>query len=159
MNTFNQTPRIIKKYGNRRLYDEVDSRYVNFSDLRTLVMEGKQFRVVVEKTNEDQTAKLLLQIFLEMELSGQYLFSDQALRSLIVLNNSPAKSVIDLYLKNMLSFQPAKREKSFVVNSNLKKPTPVVVPPIQQPIKPSPAALEIAAKILANRAKRELGLP
>jgi hypothetical protein len=108
MNSFNQTPRIIKKYGNRRLYDEADSRYVNFSDLRTLVMEGKQFRVVVEKTNEDQTGKLLLQIFLEMELSGQHLFSDQALRSLIVLNNSPAKSVIDLYLKNMLSFQPAK---------------------------------------------------
>jgi hypothetical protein len=48
---------------------------------------------------------------------------------------------------------------SFVVNSNLKKPAAVVVPPIQQPIKPSPAALEIAAKILANRAKRELGLP
>jgi polyhydroxyalkanoate synthesis repressor PhaR len=65
MNSFNQTPRIIKKYGNRRLYDEADSRYVNFSDLRTLVMEGKQFRVVVEKTNEDQTAKLLLQIFLD----------------------------------------------------------------------------------------------
>ena len=48
---------------------------------------------------------------------------------------------------------------SFVVNSNLKKPATVVVPPIQPPIKPSPAALEIAAKILANRAKRELGLP
>jgi hypothetical protein len=45
------------------------------------------------------------------------------------------------------------------VNSDSKKPTPVVMPPIQQPIKPSPAALEIAAKILANRAKRELGLP
>ena len=45
------------------------------------------------------------------------------------------------------------------MNSNLKKPTPVVVPAIQQPIKPSSAALEIAAKILANRAKRELGLP
>ena len=43
--------------------------------------------------------------------------------------------------------------------SNSEKPTPVAVPPIQQPTKPSPAALEIAAKILANRAKRELGLP
>ena len=48
---------------------------------------------------------------------------------------------------------------SFAVSSNPKKPIPVVVPPLQQPIKPSPAALEIAAKILANRAKRELGLP
>jgi hypothetical protein len=45
------------------------------------------------------------------------------------------------------------------VNSDSKKTTPVAMPPIQQPIKPSPAALEIAAKILANRAKRELGLP
>ena len=48
---------------------------------------------------------------------------------------------------------------SFVVSSNSKKPDVVVVPPIQQPIKPTPAAQEIAAKILANRAKRELGLP
>jgi hypothetical protein len=48
---------------------------------------------------------------------------------------------------------------SFAVSSNTKKSIPVVVPPLQQPIKPSPAALEIAAKILANRAKRELGLP
>lgn len=48
---------------------------------------------------------------------------------------------------------------SFAVSSNFKNPVPVVVPPIQQPIKPSPAALENATKILANRAKRELGLP
>ena len=45
------------------------------------------------------------------------------------------------------------------MSNNSKKPIPVVAPPFQQPIKPSPAALEIAAKILANRAKRELGLP
>ena len=48
---------------------------------------------------------------------------------------------------------------SFAMSRNSKKPIPVVAPPFQQPIKPSPAALEIAAKILANRAKRELGLP
>ena len=48
---------------------------------------------------------------------------------------------------------------SFAVSNISKKPVPLVAPPIQQPIKPSPAALEIAAKILANRAKRELGLP
>ena len=45
------------------------------------------------------------------------------------------------------------------MSSNSKKPIPVVATPIQQPIKPSPAALEIAAKILANRANRELSLP
>jgi polyhydroxyalkanoate synthesis repressor PhaR len=62
--------RIIKKYPNRRLYDEADSRYVNFDDLKNLVLTNKAFRVKVDGTNEDQTAKLLLQIFLDLELSG-----------------------------------------------------------------------------------------
>jgi polyhydroxyalkanoate synthesis regulator protein len=52
-----------------------------------------------------QTAKLLLQIFLDLELSGKPLFSDQALRSLIVLNNSPVKNLMNLYLKNSLNFK------------------------------------------------------
>jgi polyhydroxyalkanoate synthesis repressor PhaR len=97
--------RIIKKYPNRRLYDEADSRYVNFNDLKNLVLTNTAFRVKVEGTNEDQTAKLLLQIFLDLELSGKPLFSDQALRSLIVLNNSPVKNLINLYLKNSLNFK------------------------------------------------------
>ena len=97
--------RIIKKYPNRRLYDEADSRYVNFNDLKNLVLTNTAFRVKVEGTNEDQTAKLLLQIFLDLESSGKPLFSDQALRSLIVLNNSPVKNLINLYLKNSLNFK------------------------------------------------------
>ena len=52
--------RIIKKYPNRRLYDETDSKYVNFSDLHKMILEGKEFKVVVDKTNEDQTLKLML---------------------------------------------------------------------------------------------------
>lgn len=97
--------RIIKKYPNRRLYDEADSRYVNFNDLKNLVLTNTAFRVKVEGTNEDQTAKLLLQIFLDLESSGKPLFSDQALRSLIVLNNSPVKNLLNLYLKNSLNFK------------------------------------------------------
>ena len=97
--------RIIKKYPNRRLYDEADSRYVNFNDIKNLVLTNTAFRVKVEGTNEDQTAKLLLQIFLDLELSGKPLFSDQALRSLIVLNNSPVKNLMNLYLKNSLNFK------------------------------------------------------
>lgn len=98
------TIRIIRKYPNRRLYDEAESRYLNFNDLKNLVLRDIPFRVKVQGTDEDQTSKLLLQIFLDLELGGQPFFSDQALRSLIVLNNSPAKSMIDMYLKNTLSF-------------------------------------------------------
>jgi len=110
----NKTPsdekklRIIKKYPNRRLYDETDSTYINFSDLHKMILEGKEFKVIVDKTNEDQTLKLMLQIFLDLELSGQQLFSDESLKSLILLSNSPAKQFVDLYLKNMLSWESAK---------------------------------------------------
>jgi len=70
-----------------------------------MILDGKEFKVIVDKTKEDQTLKLMLQIFLDLELSGQHLFSDQSLKSLIVLSNSPARQFIDLYLKNLLSLR------------------------------------------------------
>ena len=103
MNTDKYKLRIIKKYPNRRLYDETDSRYINFSDLHQMILDGKDFKVIVDKTNEDQTLKLMLQIFLDLELGGHHLFSDQSLKSLIILSNSPSRQLIDMYLKNTLS--------------------------------------------------------
>jgi len=41
---------LIKKYGNRRLYDTAGSRYVNLDDLAELVRAGKEVRVVDAKT-------------------------------------------------------------------------------------------------------------
>jgi SAM-dependent methyltransferase len=72
------------------------------------ILEGKEFKVVVDKTNEDQTLKLMLQIFLDLELGGQQLFSDQSLKSLIVLSNSPGRQFVNTYLKNLLSWQSPK---------------------------------------------------
>ena len=80
--------RIIKRYPNRRLYDVHASKYVNLAGLRELVVAGVSFQVLVDKTNEDQTKNVLLQIFLELELSGQPIFSDQSLKNLIVMNNT-----------------------------------------------------------------------
>ena len=105
MNTKENTCRIIKKYANRRLYDETDSKYINFSDLHKLILDGKEFKVIVDKTNEDQTLKLMLQIFLDLELAGQHLFSDQSLKSLIILGNSPGRREVNTYLKSMLAWQ------------------------------------------------------
>jgi len=105
MNSVENNIRIIKKYPNRRLYDETDSRYINFSDLHRMILDGKEFKVLVDKTNEDQTLKLMLQIFLDLELGGQHMFSDQSLKSLIVLSNSPARQFINLHLNNLLAWK------------------------------------------------------
>jgi hypothetical protein len=47
----------------------------------------------------------MLQIFLDLELAGQHLFSDQSLKSLIILGNSPGRRAVNTYLKTMLAWQ------------------------------------------------------
>ena len=56
---------VIRRYGNRRLYDTRASAYVNLADVRALVREGKKIRVVDANTEEDVTRRVLTQIVLE----------------------------------------------------------------------------------------------
>jgi len=100
-----QSPRrLIKRYLNRRLYDVHASKYVNLADLRELIIAGESFQVLVDKTNEDQTKNVLMQIFLELELSGQPIFSEQSLKNLIVMNNTFSNDLIQSYLSRTFEF-------------------------------------------------------
>ena len=56
---------IVKKYGNRRLYDTSDSRYITLEELAAKVRAGEDVRVVDAKSNEDLTAATLTQILVE----------------------------------------------------------------------------------------------
>lgn len=56
---------IVKKYGNRRLYDTSDSRYITLEDLADKVRQGAEVQVVDAKTGEDLTAPTLTQILIE----------------------------------------------------------------------------------------------
>lgn len=56
---------VIKKYGNRRLYDTGLSRYVTLEELETRIKKGDDVRVLDAKTNEDLTQEALAQIILE----------------------------------------------------------------------------------------------
>ncbi len=98
----NGTSRVIRRYANRRLYDIEASRYINFSDLRQYVLDGISFRVVVEKTNEDQTKSILMQIFLDLEMSGQPLFSNQSLMNIIVMRSAFTNDTFTNYLDSWL---------------------------------------------------------
>jgi polyhydroxyalkanoate synthesis repressor PhaR len=55
----------IKKYGNRRLYDTEESRYITQGELAERIKEGTDVRIVDAKTNEDLTQATLVQIVLE----------------------------------------------------------------------------------------------
>jgi polyhydroxyalkanoate synthesis repressor PhaR len=75
--------RIIKKYANRRLYDAVASRHVTLDDLRKLIVQGEKVKIVDDKTGEDLTRTILLQIIADQEQFGQPILSTATLESII----------------------------------------------------------------------------
>ncbi len=56
---------VIKKYGNRRLYDTSESRYVTLEELEQRIRGGENVRVLDAKTEADLTQTTLAQIILE----------------------------------------------------------------------------------------------
>ena len=93
--------RIIKKYPNRRLYDTEVSRYVTLDDVRALVMDGVEFRVL-DTNNEDITRAILLQIMLEEESGGEPLFSAQMLAQIIRFYRGTLQGVFSRYMERSL---------------------------------------------------------
>lgn len=77
------TPRIIKKYANRRLYDASISRHVTLNDIRRLIVAGEKIMVVEDKSGEDITRLILLQVIAEQEHGGQPILTTQLLESII----------------------------------------------------------------------------
>ena len=59
--------RLIKRYGNRKLYDVEASRYVTLEGIRALVQGGEDVRVVDNDSGEDLTRVTFAQIIYEAE--------------------------------------------------------------------------------------------
>ena len=74
-----ESPRIIKKYPNRRLYDTANSGYITLADVKQMVLDDLQFRVIDAKSGDDLTRTILLQIILEEEAGGMPMFSSEML--------------------------------------------------------------------------------
>lgn len=94
--------RVIKKYPNRRLYDTQVSRYITVADVRDLVMQGVEFKVVDANSNEDITRPTLLQIIMEQESEGQPLFTSAILSKMIRFYGDSVQGVFSTYLERSL---------------------------------------------------------
>lgn len=75
--------RVIKKYANRRLYDATQSRHITVEDIRRLIVAGERIKVVKDKTGEDITRIVLLQVIAEQEQFGRPILSTPLLEALI----------------------------------------------------------------------------
>lgn len=96
-------PRIIKKYSNRRLYDTVEKKYVNSSEVRQLVLDGVEFVVTDVTTGDDITRQVLLQVIAEQELGGQPMFTTDVLRQMIRFYGGAFQNVFTDYLSKTVS--------------------------------------------------------
>lgn len=99
-------PVIVKKYANRRLYNTETSSYITLDHLAAMTREGRDFKVIDAKSEEDITHNVLTQIIMEEEARGQTLLPVNFLRQLIALYGDSMQAMVPGYLEaSMESFR------------------------------------------------------
>ena len=93
-------PILIKKYGNRRLYDTAGSRYVNLDDLAAHIRAGREVKVVDAKSGQDLTRVVLTQIITEDAKDKPTGLPLELLRQLIIASDEVRQEFLMWYLKS-----------------------------------------------------------
>jgi polyhydroxyalkanoate synthesis repressor PhaR len=95
-------PRVVKKYGNRRLYDTRESSYINLDELLDLV-SGEDVRVVDAASGEDLTERTLTQALLAGEPGQDGLVPADLLRALLRYRKGPRRSDFTKHLNKAVA--------------------------------------------------------
>lgn len=91
--------RLIKKYANRRLYDAAQSRHITIDDIRNMVIAGQRVKVIEDKSNEDITRLVLLQVIADQEQFGRPILSTSLLESMIRFYGNSMQSFLSAWLE------------------------------------------------------------
>jgi polyhydroxyalkanoate synthesis repressor PhaR len=94
--------RLIKKYANRRLYDASQSRHITLDDIRTLIVKGEKLKVVEDKTGNDITRHILLQVIAEQEQFGRPILSTKVLEAIIRLYGNSLQGYLASFLERSI---------------------------------------------------------
>jgi polyhydroxyalkanoate synthesis repressor PhaR len=93
------SPRIIKKYPNRRLYDTANSGYITLVDVKQMVLDNVEFQVVDAKSGDDLTRSILLQIILDEESGGVPMWSSEMLAQMFRFDGSAQQTIMGQYME------------------------------------------------------------
>jgi polyhydroxyalkanoate synthesis repressor PhaR len=91
--------RLIKKYANRRLYDSTESRHVTLEDIRKMIVSGAKVKVVDDKSGEDLTRAVLLQVIAEQDQYGTPIVSTELLEAIIRFYGNPVQEMLTKYME------------------------------------------------------------
>jgi polyhydroxyalkanoate synthesis repressor PhaR len=109
---------LVKKYGNRRLYDTQDSRYVTLDELAAKIRTGTDMRIVDAQTGEDLTQATLTQIVLETGNAAKFL-PVQLLTQMIRLSDDALAEFFSRYVTGALDvYLNAKRGVQAITSYN-----------------------------------------
>ena len=122
---------VIKRYGNRRLYDSTHSRYVNLDEVAHLIRDGRDVQVVDAVTGEDRTRAVLTQIVVEQAKGDESAFPLDVLRQMVVASGRATNEAALTYMRAVFDmYQNAYRSVPPLGGS--------AFPPVARP--PAPAA-------------------
>ncbi len=88
---------LVKKYGNRRLYDTEQSRYVRLDEIAERIRAGADVQVVDAKSGSDLTAPTLAQIIFE-DRNAARLLPVPLLLQLIRMGEEPLADFLGRYV-------------------------------------------------------------
>lgn len=89
---------IIKRYGNRRLYNTETGTYVNYQDLVKLIRDGHDIQVIDSTSKADVTKSVLIQVILEEEKNERSLLPTSFLYQLLRSREEVAQDFFKNYL-------------------------------------------------------------
>ena len=93
------TPRTIRKYPNRRLYDVANDGYITLADVKQLVLKNVDFEVVDARSGADITRSILLQIILEEESGATPMFSAEMLAEIVRFHGAAQQTMVGAYME------------------------------------------------------------
>jgi len=95
-------PVIIKKYGNRRLYNTAESRYINLDEVAQMIRDGVDLQVVDANSGEDLTRLILTQIIVENAKVPDSAFPLDMLRQMVVASGKLTQDSVLNYTQTMM---------------------------------------------------------
>ncbi|HKK20191.1 MAG TPA: polyhydroxyalkanoate synthesis regulator DNA-binding domain-containing protein [candidate division Zixibacteria bacterium] len=115
--------KVIKRYRNRRLYDQDESRTITQADLAALVKGGVEVKVIDVASGEDVTVAVLGRVLINETSSWQDVKESQDLfRKIISLGGDKSMSVLkNTVLASIGAFQVTKAKAEKIIDELIKK--------------------------------------
>ncbi len=149
-------PLLIKRYANRKLYDQSRSRYVTLEELEELIRQGREIRVVDAVSGADLTSQTLAQIILDNARGRRAVLPSAFLHQLIKHGEAWQEFVQQSLQTSLSGLVASQREAERVLRewgSRAGWVSSPTAPPHSDGPRPSPEREDLRAEVAALKAK------